>query len=118
MLTYYLLSIYSIRTNPGDPAEDGCHPGVRVYDKRLNEEGNKMTQSSSRTGTATSLQKIAQPSDSGTGTNVLQSSITLPIREQIEKLAYQLWEERGRPEGCADEDWLRAESRLLGRTNR
>ncbi len=29
--------------------------------------------------------------------------------EQIEKLAYQLWEERGRPLGSPDDDWFRAE---------
>jgi hypothetical protein len=34
------------------------------------------------------------------------------MREEIERLAYQLWLERGRPEGTPDEDWLRAE-RLL-----
>ena len=29
--------------------------------------------------------------------------------EQIERLAYQLWEERGRPLGSPDDDWFRAE---------
>ena len=28
--------------------------------------------------------------------------------EQIERLAYQLWEERGRPAGSPDDDWFRA----------
>jgi hypothetical protein len=32
-------------------------------------------------------------------------------RKQRE-LAYRLWEERGRPEGRADEDWFEAERRL------
>ena len=31
---------------------------------------------------------------------------------QIEKLAYQFWEERGRPLGSSEEDWLRAEREL------
>jgi hypothetical protein len=31
----------------------------------------------------------------------------------IERLAYQLWEERGRPEGNALEDWNRAEAILM-----
>lgn len=35
-----------------------------------------------------------------------------PTREEIERLAYQLWIERGCPEGTAQEDWDRAE-RLL-----
>ena len=31
---------------------------------------------------------------------------------QIEKLAYQFWEERGRPLGSSEEDWFRAEREL------
>ena len=37
-------------------------------------------------------------------------------REQIEKLAYQLWEERGRPFGSPDEDWFRAEREFVERS--
>jgi hypothetical protein len=33
--------------------------------------------------------------------------------EEIERLAYQLWEERGRPEGTSTEDWTRAQAILL-----
>ena len=33
--------------------------------------------------------------------------------EEIERLAYQLWEERGRPDGNGLEDWNRAEEILL-----
>ena len=33
-------------------------------------------------------------------------------REEIQRLAYQLWIERGRPEGSPQDDWERAE-RLL-----
>jgi hypothetical protein len=31
---------------------------------------------------------------------------------QIEELAYQFWEERGKPLGSSDEDWFRAEREL------
>lgn len=31
---------------------------------------------------------------------------------QIEKLAYQFWEERGRPLGSSEEDWFQAEREL------
>jgi len=31
---------------------------------------------------------------------------------EIEELAYQFWEERGRPSGSSEEDWLRAERQL------
>lgn len=34
------------------------------------------------------------------------------VSREIAALAYQLWMERGRPEGSADEDWFRAEEQL------
>lgn len=37
-------------------------------------------------------------------------------REAIEKLAYALWENRGRPDGSADTDWIEAEQQLLPRS--
>jgi|HubBroStandDraft_5_1064220.scaffolds.fasta_scaffold1227191_2 hypothetical protein len=38
-------------------------------------------------------------------------------REQIEKLAYRIWEERGRPVGSPDEDWFSAEQELILRSH-
>jgi len=35
--------------------------------------------------------------------------------EDIARLAYQLWEERGCPIGSPEEDWLRAEELLTAR---
>ena len=32
---------------------------------------------------------------------------------KIEKLAYRFWEERGRPFGSPEEDWLKAEREFL-----
>lgn len=32
-------------------------------------------------------------------------------------LAYQLWEERGRPDGSAEQDWLEAERQLHSRSS-
>ena len=37
---------------------------------------------------------------------------TEPSNEEISQRAFQLWEERGRPEGSQDEDWFRAENEL------
>jgi DUF2934 family protein len=34
--------------------------------------------------------------------------------QAVRALAYRLWEERGRPEGDAEEDWFEAEQRLRG----
>ncbi len=33
-------------------------------------------------------------------------------RLRVERLAYSLWEERGRPAGTSTEDWYRAEQML------
>jgi hypothetical protein len=35
-----------------------------------------------------------------------------PDADTISRLAYQLWSERGRPEGSPEVDWLRAEHLL------
>ncbi len=36
----------------------------------------------------------------------------LSRRPEIEALAYQLWQDRGRPEGSPEVDWLEAERML------
>ncbi len=36
-------------------------------------------------------------------------------RKDVEQLAYELWDRRGRPVGSPDEDWLRAENILTGK---
>ena len=35
-------------------------------------------------------------------------------RQRIEQHAYSLWQQRGRPDGSADDDWFRAERELRG----
>lgn len=37
-----------------------------------------------------------------------------PSEEAVRELAYRLWEQRGRPRGRGEEDWLAAEKRLRG----
>ena len=37
-----------------------------------------------------------------------------PSHDQIARVAYQLWEEAGRPHGQSDEFWQRAERQLRG----
>jgi hypothetical protein len=37
--------------------------------------------------------------------------------EQVKKLAYRLWEERGGPVGSPEEDWLRAEQEFTQRSD-
>jgi hypothetical protein len=38
-------------------------------------------------------------------------------REQIEMLAYLLWEERGGPLGSPEDDWFRAEEEFIERSD-
>ena len=44
---------------------------------------------------------------------LVDSPADLPTHEEIAALAYQHWENRGRPIGSPEEDWLRAEQDLL-----
>ena len=45
------------------------------------------------------------------------SSIAQPAdQREISKLAYQLWQARGCPEGSPDEDWLEAEGQMQDRS--
>jgi hypothetical protein len=37
-----------------------------------------------------------------------------PTRDEIARLAYAYWEERGKPLGSAEADWVRAEDELAG----
>ena len=41
-----------------------------------------------------------------------QVTTNRPTQEQIATLAYSLWQERGCPDGSAEEDWFTAEERL------
>jgi len=43
------------------------------------------------------------------------SAVTENPQELIRLRAYQLYEERGKDDGHAEEDWLRAESEILSR---
>jgi len=47
--------------------------------------------------------------------NTAQPARTAPTREEIAAAAYALWQQRGCPEGTADEDWREAERQLKRR---
>jgi hypothetical protein len=52
--------------------------------------------------TAAKKQKAAPP-----------ATPVMPSREEIEQLARAYWAQRGYQDGCAEQDWLRAEQELL-----
>ena len=55
----------------------------------------------------------AEDNQLGSGEDSSPSVPGRPSREDIEALAYALWEARGCPEGSAEEDWFRAEQELI-----
>lgn len=58
-------------------------------------------------------QKVSKPRAGGAkSTTNLDGG---PMSEQIAALAYSLWQERGCPEGTAEEDWFRAEQEVQTR---
>ena len=52
------------------------------------------------------------PSAHESGKPVVLPSQKQPTHEEIAELAYQLWIERGSPDGSHEEDWQRAEEQL------
>ena len=41
-------------------------------------------------------------------------TVLIPIEQQIQQRAYELYEQRGRTEGLDLDDWLQAESEIKG----
>jgi hypothetical protein len=75
-----------------------------------------MSEASRREGTATSVQKTTESPVSVPAHSPASQAHDVPRREDVANLAYQLWKERGRPEGSPDEDWFRAEKQRLRST--
>jgi hypothetical protein len=46
---------------------------------------------------------------------VVETPINNARTEDIARLAYSLWEARGRQDGSPEEDWLQAEQQLIGK---
>jgi hypothetical protein len=55
--------------------------------------------------------KVSQQSKTETTETKVKPTST-PESDQIASLAYELWKERGCPEGSPEADWLRAEEEL------
>lgn len=51
--------------------------------------------------------------ENSTSTDV-QTSPATDLTERIRALAFTLYEQRGRQEGYAEQDWLQAEAQILG----
>ena len=67
----------------------------------------RKTSAASTTKKPAAAKKTAAPKAS-TKKKTAAAAPAAPEHEDIQRLAYQLWEERGRPEGSGEEDWNRA----------
>jgi hypothetical protein len=72
-----------------------------------------MSRISNRTGTAVGPRRTAGTATPEPSAETPATQAAVANREEIARLAYRLWDERGRPEGSPDEDWFRAEKQLL-----
>jgi Protein of unknown function (DUF2934) len=72
-----------------------------------------MGKSNHRAAAGAGLRRAKGTTDSGGTLGSPPADRTAPDQEQIAQLAYQLWEERGRPEDSPERDWFRAEQQLL-----
>ena len=64
---------------------------------------------------AVARKKHAASAPASPQTKAAEPAAVEPSPEEIAKLAYFYWEARGRQDGSAEEDWLRAELELRSR---
>jgi len=57
--------------------------------------------------------KDASPASNMSIPTHLQATQATDLTEQIRRLAYSLYEQRGREDGFAEQDWLHAEAEIL-----
>ena len=46
-----------------------------------------------------------------------ETTISFDLQDQIRALAYEIYEQRGRHDGFAEQDWLAAEAEILAKAN-
>jgi hypothetical protein len=66
-----------------------------------------------KTETQVPVQRGCEPNTSGRTTSAFDSKLQeSSVKQNIAKLAYALWQQRGCPYGSREFDWLEAERRL------
>lgn len=58
--------------------------------------------------------KDVKPAPGNTAPADVQTTSPTDITEQVRTLAFALYEQRGKEEGYAEQDWLKAEAEILG----
>jgi hypothetical protein len=71
-----------------------------------------MTMSSPTLAAPESVQREARRTSSGTANASLDQNRQDLAQSDIAQLAYALWEQHGRPDGTAAQDWFEAEAQL------
>ena len=68
--------------------------------------------SAAATATQGSLQREQNTAPAGSANLLITQGSAEPIQEDIARLAYALWQNRGCPIGSAEIDWFEAEQKL------
>jgi len=67
------------------------------------------------TATARAIESIAEAAPADEPVSETRTPGSQLAHEQIARLAYAYWQNRGCPDGSPEEDWLRAEAELKAR---
>jgi hypothetical protein len=70
-----------------------------------------MSKRSRKTSSFEQLDPVSAPNQTAGG-----PSVTPVNQVDVAELAYQRWVERGRPQGCPEDDWFEAERELRSRS--
>lgn len=92
----------------------GAAPKKRAAKPKTNTNGPVAAANEASSSTArTNLTAINEQSKSERG-----NTFMAPTSEEVRRRAYELWEQRGREHGKAEDDWYRAENEVRGKSAR
>jgi len=101
----------SRKTNPEKDAVISSASGAAARPRRVTPAARKPR---SAQASETSLEPVREPETPARATTFVSDQEL--SHDEIARLAYALWEARGRQGGTPEEDWLRAEEQLRLRT--
>ena len=105
----------SIRSKPATRAQAAASPAASEEPVAVNtavSDTSKPAKTVRARNAVSRVKKAAEPASGSNGSDVFNADA---YRDEIARLAYSLWEERGRTNGSPDEDWLRAEAEVRRR---
>lgn len=78
-------------------------------------KNSSATSKSTSPGKSKGRSKTVTPINAGTSINSPSTQMHPEVLDEIRVRAYELYEQRGRQDGCDHEDWIRAEEEILAR---